>query len=137
MSITPSLRAASRSAYRNLWRASSSTFAGDEPTLAGVLPSFLVVRSARIFIFSRIAWRLKMRRDARAAEADGDPKVYESKITLAYEIADVLQKNIAQARKQGDSNIWRLRMTDKTELGDNSTIKNPPPMQTRRGSRTK
>ncbi|EIN07810.1 hypothetical protein PUNSTDRAFT_88482, partial [Punctularia strigosozonata HHB-11173 SS5] len=116
MSVTPSLKAAARSAYRHLWRASSSTFAGDLPTLT--------------------AWRAKMRNDARAVEAESDPKAYESKITLAREIADILQKNIAQARKQENSDVWRLRLTEKTELGDNESIKNPPPVQGRRSSRT-
>ncbi|KAK7014993.1 RF-1 domain-containing protein [Favolaschia claudopus] len=116
MTITHELRAAARSAYRQLFRASSSTFAGDERVLE--------------------AFRLKIRQDAVAAQNISDPIAYEEKNTLGREIASVVRKNLVQAtRKSDDADTWRIRMTHETELGVNDTIKNPLPMDTSRRSR--
>ena len=60
-----------------------------------------------------------------------DPAAYDRRTVLAQEIADVLTRNVAQIRQERP-NRWSLRVTDKTELGDNSTIKEPKPMPTRR-----
>lgn len=43
-SITPTLKASARSAYRQVWRASSTTFGGDEPVLRGALATLLSCR---------------------------------------------------------------------------------------------
>ncbi|KAG6874080.1 hypothetical protein C0995_006937 [Termitomyces sp. Mi166 len=116
MSITPAMKAAARSAYRNLYRASSITFAGDEHVLK--------------------AFRMKMRNDAVAAQAIIDPETYEQQIQLGREVADVLRKNIVQGVRvpsaEGTPEVhetFRLRLTKHTELGSNETIKNPPPME--------
>ncbi|KAF9466338.1 RF-1 domain-containing protein [Collybia nuda] len=113
MSITPALKAFARSAYRDLWRASSGTFAGDDEVLK--------------------AFRSKMRMDAVAAQTVFDPEAYQEQAKLAMEIADVLRKNIVQAARVSevsehgaDKETWRLRITKDTELGSNETIKNPP-----------
>ncbi|KNZ75465.1 putative peptide chain release factor C12orf65 like protein, mitochondrial [Termitomyces sp. J132] len=118
MSITPAMKAAARSAYRNVYRASSVTFSGDEHVLK--------------------AFRLKMRNDAIAARGIIDPETYEQQNQLGREIADVLRKNIVQGvrvrNEEGtpdDQEIFRLRLTKYTELGSNDTIKNPPLMSNR------
>ncbi|KAI6039937.1 RF-1 domain-containing protein, partial [Pisolithus marmoratus] len=56
----------------------------------------------------------------------------EEKIQLAKDLAVMLRRNVVQARKIEDDTAgetWSLRFTKDTELGDNSTIKNPPPLQ--------
>ncbi|KAJ6455733.1 RF-1 domain-containing protein [Mycena sanguinolenta] len=118
MAISQELVAAARSAYRQLLRASSSTFRGDERVLQ--------------------AFRLKIRQDAVTARSITDPVVYEQQNALAREVATILRKNIVQAaRAAEDADTWRVRITDDTELGSNDTIKDPPPMETNRRVRRK
>ncbi|KAI6117737.1 RF-1 domain-containing protein [Pisolithus croceorrhizus] len=113
MSAIPTLRAAARSAYRDLLRASASTFAGK---------------------------LLRMRTEALAlSEVErNDPARVGEKIQLAKELAVMLRRNVVQARRiESDTTgeTWSLRFTKDTELGDNSTIKNPPPLQSGRRTR--
>ncbi|KAG6831196.1 hypothetical protein H0H92_012336 [Tricholoma furcatifolium] len=116
MTITPAMKAAARSAYRNLYRAASATFA---------------------------AFRMKMRNDAIAARAIVDPETYQGQNDFGNQVADVLRKNIVQGVKVANStdtpeghDTFRLRITKDTELGSNETIKNPPPLQrSSRGAR--
>ncbi|KAL0947074.1 hypothetical protein HGRIS_013215 [Hohenbuehelia grisea] len=121
MSITPTLRAAARSAYRDVVRAATSTFSGDKPVL--------------------LAFRQKMRHDALQAQAITSPTEYEANTALTREIASILRRNIVQATKvstEADSEeLWRLRITKDTELGSNDSIKDPPPMPSARSSRRK
>ncbi|RDX52678.1 hypothetical protein OH76DRAFT_1454148 [Lentinus brumalis] len=109
MSNPQALLASARSAYRSALRASASTFSGDP-----------VVRNA---------FRLKIRNEVLPYSSNLDPKQFEEKITLVREIADVLRKNVVQARKvEGAADAeakerWKLNITDQTELGSNETIK--------------
>ncbi|KAF9501012.1 hypothetical protein BDN71DRAFT_1439943 [Pleurotus eryngii] len=120
MSITPSLRAAARSAYRDLWRAARTTFSGDEPVFQ--------------------AFREKMRADALRLNEVASPEAYSSGIATTKEIASVLRKNVVQASlayepdPEGKS-LWKLRMTRDTELGSNDSIKNLGPIPSSRSSR--
>ncbi|RDB24284.1 putative peptide chain release factor C12orf65, mitochondrial [Hypsizygus marmoreus] len=116
MSVSPALKASARSAYRNLYRAANSTFAGDDHVLK--------------------AFRMKMRNNAIAARAIVDPETYEQQTKLGREIADVLRKNIVQGVKisniEGLSDgkeTFRLRITKDTELGSNDSVKNPTPVE--------
>ncbi|KIJ68944.1 hypothetical protein HYDPIDRAFT_105481 [Hydnomerulius pinastri MD-312] len=117
MSVAPSLRAAARSAYRDLLRASASTFAGDIPI--------------------RKAFQVKMRTETLVLDSasQNDPKQVEEKLQLAKELATMLRRNVVQARKveapSGEA-AWNLRITKDTELGDNESIKSPPPVSSRR-----
>ncbi|KAH7922816.1 hypothetical protein BV22DRAFT_1016554 [Leucogyrophana mollusca] len=119
MSITPALKAAARSAYRDLLRASASTFHGDEPL--------------------QKAFRLKMRTEVLALDGSSQENshVFQEKVALAIEIATMLRRNVVQARRtEGDNGAaWNLRFTKDTELGDNESIKNPPPMKSSRRAR--
>ncbi|KAF9009418.1 RF-1 domain-containing protein [Cyathus striatus] len=121
MAIPSTLKTSSRSAYRNLWRAASATFSGDVPVLK--------------------AFRLKMRDDAINFQSIADPKLYEEQIKLNREIADFLRRNVVQAVKVYDTETvsseerWRVRITKDTELGDNDSVKNPPPMETSQSTR--
>ncbi|KAJ7273559.1 RF-1 domain-containing protein [Mycena haematopus] len=118
MSISQELLAAARSAYRQLLRASSSTFAGDETVLR--------------------AFRLKIRQDAVAARNITDPVIYEQQNALAREVATIIRKNIVQgARTAENTDTWKMRITSDTELGSNDTIKSPPAMETSRRARRK
>ncbi len=78
----------------------------------------------------------------------------EKKTQFIREVADVLRKNVVQGQKlESDAkgavyrmslllvfliSLWHalgLRMNEFTELGDNSTIKNPPPLESARRAR--
>ncbi|KAJ7752005.1 RF-1 domain-containing protein [Mycena metata] len=133
MAISQQLKANARSAYRQMLRASSSTFAGDDRMLR--------------------AFRLKIRQDAVAARDTTDPAAYEQHNALGREIALIIRKNIVQAAQQ-KPDTWsgltslgylrsvslcslELRITKDTELGSNNTIKNPPVIETSRRARKK
>lgn len=118
--ITLQLQAAARSAYRNLYRASASTFAGDNEIL--------------------FAFRQKMRADALQYKDQTDPKAYEESVKLGNEVATILRRNFVQAQRvaSDEDQKWKIRITEHTELGDNDSIKNPPAMPTRgKGRRVK
>ncbi|KAI0274389.1 RF-1 domain-containing protein [Russula aff. rugulosa BPL654] len=114
MSISPPLRAAARSVYRDLWRASATTFAGDPPVL--------------------LAFRQKIRKDALEQHSVIDEVAFKNNLKLGREIADFLRKNIVQAERlhmqSGEENTdtYKIRITEHTELGDNDTIKTPENM---------
>ncbi|KAI0253873.1 RF-1 domain-containing protein [Lactifluus subvellereus] len=114
MSVSLSLRAAARSIYRDLWRASATTFSGDPPVLS--------------------AFRQKMRKDALEQRSVTDEEAFQSNLKLGREIADFLRKNIVQAERvqvqhrEDDMETYKIRITEHTELGDNDTIKNPENM---------
>ncbi|KAI0695434.1 RF-1 domain-containing protein [Cerioporus squamosus] len=117
MSNPQALLASARAAYRSVLRASASTFSGDP-----------VVRNA---------FRLKIRNEVLPYGPTVDPKQLEEKVTLVREIADVLRKNVVQARKvesAADAEAkerWELKITDHTELGSNETIKQAKTMSSR------
>ncbi|KAE9400772.1 hypothetical protein BT96DRAFT_818761 [Gymnopus androsaceus JB14] len=102
-----------RSAYRALYRASSSTFAGDAPVLR--------------------AFRSKMRQDLM----ETDSSSYENYAKHAREVAEFLRRNVVQATRlpEDTSDTWSIRLTKDTELGDNESIKSPPPMSSNRSAR--
>ncbi|KAI0340136.1 hypothetical protein BDW22DRAFT_1450566 [Trametopsis cervina] len=115
MSVTSSLQASARAAYRELLRASAVTFAGDTPV--------------------RNAFKLKMRTEIMPNASVTEPEEFTAKVTLAKEIADVLRKNVVQARKSQTEEAWSLNITKDTELGDNDSIKKPPVVQPNPNSR--
>ncbi|KZO97883.1 hypothetical protein CALVIDRAFT_597344 [Calocera viscosa TUFC12733] len=100
--ISQQAQAAARSAYRAIFRATATTFQGDESLLH--------------------AFRQKTRDGYIANRSLTDEVAYEAAVKHAKEIADVLLRNVAQAKKQEDGS-YRLRLTKDTELGDNDTIK--------------
>jgi peptide chain release factor len=86
-----------------------------------------------------------MRRDALEQSSVVDEVAFRNNLKVGREIADFLRKNIVQAeRSNGDetystfhllflSSVTRtfyseIRFTEHTELGDNTTIKNPENM---------
>ncbi|KIY66298.1 hypothetical protein CYLTODRAFT_455519 [Cylindrobasidium torrendii FP15055 ss-10] len=103
------LNGAARSAYRQLYRASRATFGGDEPVL--------------------LAFRNKMREDVSALKVADSPNALSEYAENTISIAQFLRKNIIQGvRDTEDEERWRLRLTKDTELGDNDSIKAPPPL---------
>ncbi|KAJ3814848.1 RF-1 domain-containing protein [Lentinula aff. lateritia] len=112
MSISAELKASARSAYRSLYRASSSIFGGDVPVLT--------------------AFRSKMREDALAYKAEMDPSAYEAYATQARDIAQFLRRNVVQATKLPEEETWFIRITQDTELGDNESVKNRSAMPSNR-----
>jgi len=118
--ITPQLQAAARSAYRSLYRASASTFAGDNEIL--------------------FAFRQKMRADALRHKGRPNPEAYEESVKLGNEVATILRRNFVQAQRiaSNTDERWKIRITEHTELGINDSIKDPPPMPIRgKGRRVK
>ncbi|KZP20766.1 hypothetical protein FIBSPDRAFT_919761 [Athelia psychrophila] len=112
MSISASLRASGRAAYRDLYRASSLTFTGDERVLR--------------------AFREKMRTDALSVRGTIDPVQFEEQVKLGREIAEMLRKNVVQAYKApvqptNGEQLWQIQLREGIEMGENDTIKNPPP----------
>ncbi|KAL6307917.1 RF-1 domain-containing protein [Sparassis latifolia] len=121
MSVSPALLTSARSAYRTLLRASSATFAGD-PEVAQ-------------------AFRTKIRSEILTYPPPEDAKVFEGKISLVQEIADVLRKNIVQAVKlddgteDGSAARFKIRFTEHTELGSNDSVKRPHQEESSRSAR--
>ncbi|KAG9018920.1 hypothetical protein FRB90_008311 [Tulasnella sp. 427] len=74
------------------------------------------------------AWRQKARGEFVKGRSITDVRQYQERIALANEVAKVLQKNIVQA-EQSEDEVWTLRMTKDTEVGDNMSIKNPKPVE--------
>lgn len=57
-------------------------------------------------IDSSPAFKLKMRNEVMPNASVTDPQLFTEKITLAKEIADVLRRNVVQARKAEDREAW-------------------------------
>ncbi|KAG8895126.1 hypothetical protein FRB99_000745, partial [Tulasnella sp. 403] len=109
MSVPSNLLVSARSSYRQLWRASSATFAGDDRVLQ--------------------AFRQKCRNEFIKGRNIKDERQYQERITLAQEVAKFLRTNVVQAQQEQESDKWVIRMTEDTELGDNMSIKNPKPVE--------
>jgi hypothetical protein len=117
MSVTPALRASARSAYRDLLRASASTFlgksswflqrnhstisspfVGDEPLQRGLY----IVEDHKFKTYESVSgFRLKMRTETLFLNtlAQDDVKLVQEKIQLARQLATTLRKNVVQARR--------------------------------------
>lgn len=97
MSNPQALLASARSAYRSALRASAATFSGDPVVRNGECVLRMHVKPALHHVVS--AFRLKIRSEVLPYSPNVDPKLLEEKVTLVREIADVLRKNVVQARK--------------------------------------
>lgn len=154
MSISPSLLASARSAYRDLLRASAITFAGDAHIRSGVY----IPQISSLIAHGGLAFRSKIRNEVLTYPPPPDPKQFETKINLTKEIADVLRKNVVQGVKIEEARdpesydrfsksarsdtcaiflmtVLELRITEHTELGSNNTIKDPAPIESSRSAR--
>jgi len=98
--IPPALQASARAAYRDLIRASSSTFTGDERVLKGDDAVFILFRSPLNYF---PAFRCKIRNQNTLLRSETNPKTYEENVKLAREIAQVLRKNVVQAVQVSDA----------------------------------
>ncbi|KAK0503083.1 hypothetical protein EDD18DRAFT_617630 [Armillaria luteobubalina] len=134
MSITPELRALARSAYRQLYRASTATFSGDAPVLRGQASKML---SPNVLLTVCCpAFRSKLRQDAVSGKEETNPAPYQDQADGALKVAAFLRQNVIQAaRVTGEEDTWKLKITKDTELGSNDSVKNPPPMETDRQAR--
>ncbi|KAI5124497.1 hypothetical protein M0805_003024 [Coniferiporia weirii] len=134
MSVTPELLASARATYRALFRAASCTFKGDDRVLN--------------------AFREKVRTEFREGRSQSNPDAFTARIQLGREVANVLRSNVVQGVKirketglssaesqagsmvQDEHGVWRLRITEHTELGSNESIKtSPSPSQLRKSGR--
>ena len=112
MSISTSLRASARSAYRDLLRASSFTFQGDAYVQNGVYSTPTVANPSSHEPWSA-AFRSKMRAEVIPGAGVTEPAAFEEKVKFAREIADVLRKNVVQARRveKSEDDRWRAFFT--------------------------
>ncbi|KAI0060796.1 hypothetical protein BV25DRAFT_1917356 [Artomyces pyxidatus] len=114
MSVSPSLRAAARSVYRDLWRASRTTFSGDALVLA--------------------AFREKMRNDAMEQRLITDEQALQVRFKEGRDVAAFLRRNVVQAERtrvrdeEDGLDTYKIRLTEHSELGNNESIKNPEQM---------
>ena len=92
-----------------------------------------------------------MRTDALQAQAITDATKFEEQVKLSHEVAELLRKNVVQAYKApkqptSGEELWRMcyfccslsdilkvpteiQLRDGIEMGDNDTIKSPPPLE--------
>ncbi|KAK6200515.1 mitochondrial zinc maintenance protein 1, mitochondrial [Scheffersomyces amazonensis] len=99
---TPLSSASAKSAYRNALRATRIAFRQDIPILQGA--------------------RLQIKQGfEKHRNLDSLDKI-EEEITKLNEVSQFLIKNIVQGEKQSDGKYF-LNFHEKTELGDNETIK--------------
>ncbi|KAI8959368.1 hypothetical protein F5Y11DRAFT_303558 [Daldinia sp. FL1419] len=91
-------------AYRGLLRAARVAFQGDE----------------RVLTAARASIRESFR--VNASLESTDPEL-PGAIKHAEEVAAILRQNIVQGRKDGE--IYKLRIHEDTERGDNDTVKFP------------
>ncbi|OCF30614.1 hypothetical protein I316_07742 [Kwoniella heveanensis BCC8398] len=127
----PALKAAARSAYRAMMRASRVTFQGDP---ARHLQMVTAVRQT--FSSPSLTPPPPGSASTVTRDAPSEPLVEEieeseiaKRIEEWQEAARYLRKNIVQGVLDERGN-WKLRVTDQTELGDNASIKNPPKLPT-------
>ncbi|KAF9869283.1 hypothetical protein CkaCkLH20_13244 [Colletotrichum karsti] len=90
-------------AYRNLWRAARIAFKGDDRTLTAAHQQI------------RQGFR------EQAALAPTDPSVAPA-IQKAEDIAKILRENVVQG-KQDKSRVYKLRIHEDIERGDNDSVK--------------
>ncbi|TQN70940.1 Mitochondrial zinc maintenance protein 1 [Colletotrichum shisoi] len=93
----------SLSAYRHLWRAARIAFQGDDRVLAAAQHQI----------------RQGFRDQATLAPTDS---TYIQAIQKAEDIAKILRENVVQG-KQDESRVYKLRIHENTERGDNDSIK--------------
>ncbi|KAI1391806.1 uncharacterized protein F4822DRAFT_105731 [Hypoxylon trugodes] len=91
-------------AYRNLLRAARLAFQGDE----------------RVLTAARATIRDNFRRNASLESTSPE---LPNAIKHAEEVAAILRQNIVQGKRDGE--IYRLRIHEDTERGDNDTVKFP------------
>ncbi|EIW73650.1 hypothetical protein TREMEDRAFT_24381 [Tremella mesenterica DSM 1558] len=127
MSFPVKLRPQARSAYRAVLRATKITFNGDEPrkiALRSLLrqtfssptltpPSQLPQSSAS-----------RMKPDSQPQSTSKFEELNQ-RIEEWKEVALFIRKNVVQGVKD-EQGTFRLRLTSETELGDNTTIRDPP-----------
>jgi complex III assembly factor LYRM7 len=98
-----STAASARSAYRTALRATKLAFQGDEPILN--------------------AARLQIKQGFHKNQDNSNIEQVTEEIGKLNEVSKFLTQNIVQGEKQGTDGKYLLKFHDKTELGDNDTIK--------------
>ncbi|KAL1892764.1 Mitochondrial zinc maintenance protein 1, mitochondrial [Sporothrix stenoceras] len=88
-------------AYRNLFRATRIAFQGD----------------SRVLSAAREQIRTNFREKASLPEAEVQPAIQH-----AEEVASFLRANVVQGKRE-EEGVYRLRIHEETERGDNDTIK--------------
>ncbi|UQC82933.1 uncharacterized protein CLUP02_08423 [Colletotrichum lupini] len=100
-------------AYRHLWRAARIAFKGLD--FSGLFEYLLLT-----FLLSQAMTESSQQHNSRYGKPT-DPS-YSSAIQKAEDIAKILRENVVQG-KQDDSRVFKLRIHEDTERGDNDSIK--------------
>ncbi|KIN08087.1 hypothetical protein OIDMADRAFT_22915 [Oidiodendron maius Zn] len=90
-------------AYRHLLRSTGIAFAGD----------------ARLLHAARVEARKAFQQNTALSP---DSPETAAAVAHAEEVAQILKENVVQGKKEGD-NLYKLRIHEHTERGDNDTIK--------------
>ncbi|KAH9451481.1 hypothetical protein Pst134EA_025436 [Puccinia striiformis f. sp. tritici] len=140
LAFTHAQKAQAASAYRTLIRSSKSTFNSDPRTYrefivrAKELFSTKVLNPTYLLSINSQDPKPKTQSSGRSQTDHNDdqegnnvllPGRFEDEIQGVYELSKYLTRNIVQGKRSEDGKRLVLRFTDKTEVGDNSTIKNP------------
>ncbi|KAI1114101.1 hypothetical protein F5Y14DRAFT_190834 [Nemania sp. NC0429] len=91
-------------AYRNLLRAARIAFQGDVAMLTAARSSI------------REGFR------ANAALEPTSPE-FPAAVKHAEEVATILRQNVVQGKREGDGDLYKLRIHEETERGDNDSVK--------------
>ncbi|SPO07322.1 related to Mitochondrial zinc maintenance protein 1, mitochondrial [Cephalotrichum gorgonifer] len=96
----------SLSAYRTLFRATRIAFQGDE----------------RVLMEARNRIRQEFRASPKLAPTDAE---FQKRMEYALSVASILRSNVVQGVPQEGKNLYKLRIHEHTERGDNDSIKAP------------
>ncbi|KAI9473429.1 MAG: hypothetical protein EXX96DRAFT_577910 [Benjaminiella poitrasii] len=102
MSMSPSKQAAIQ-AYRSLLRTQKQVFGAD----------IRAIDAARKETYNRFI----------QFKDETNTDILEEKLQLASQVETLLRRNVVQSVAEGNTDVFKLRITKDTELGDNDSIK--------------
>lgn len=107
--FTPAQRQRAAALYRSLLRTTRNLFGAD-------------LRAVE-------AARQETRRRFNEAKRETDPARIDEGLDMGDQVVSLLRHNVVQGVSENDSNTYRLRFTEHTELGNNESVKQarPPP----------
>ena len=118
-SITPTLQAAARSAYRQVLRSSRTLFNGQQPASAfantetqaqvetyRLVSAFPVCDSGDPHGYATANAKLREAYELDVNRNETDPKKYEERVAVAKDVAEFLAKNVVQGEKKPTSDAF-------------------------------
>ena len=105
--FTPAQRQRAAALYRSLLRTTRNLFGAD-------------LRAVE-------AARQETRRRFNEAKRETDPARIDEGLDMGDQVVSLLRHNVVQGVSENDSNTYRLRFTEHTELGNNESVKQARP----------